>query len=169
MVLWPLRMMFISPVNNGGVSIKTFVPTQSSMGNLNNHSVVTVIEYSGVKILVLGDNESLSWQELLGRSDFVSAVKNTHVLVAAHHGRESGFHRPLFEYFNPLITLISDGRTVDTSVTSRYTGVSLGWDVDKRSGGRERRYCVTTRNDGMIVVEVNPRLNEVGTLGVTID
>ena len=91
------------------------------------------------------------------------------MLVAAHHGRASGFHQPLFEHFSPLITLVSDGRTVDTSVTSRYTGVSRGWDVDKRSGGRERRYCVTTRNDGMIVVEVNPRPNQVGTLGVTID
>ena len=157
------------PQNNGGVSIKTFVPSQSSTSNLNNHSVVTAIEYSGVKILVPGDNESPSWTELLGRSDFVSAVGGTHVLVAAHHGRASGFHQPLFEHFSPLITLVSDGRTVDTSVTSRYTGVSRGWDVDKRSGGRERRYCVTTRNDGMIVVEVNPRPNQVGTLGVTID
>ena len=71
-----------SPVNNGGVSIQVFLPTQCSKGNLNNHSVVTVIEYSGVKILVPGDNESASWEELLGRKDFVSAIKNTHVFVA---------------------------------------------------------------------------------------
>ena len=155
--------------NNGGVSIQRFSPWQSSKGNLNNHSVVTVIEYSGVKILIPGDNESPSWTELLGRSDFVAAIKNTHVFVASHHGRESGFHRPLFDHFSPLITLVSDGRTVDTSVTSRYTEVSQGWDVDKRSGGREMRYCVTTRNDGHIVVDVNPRPNQVGTLSVTVD
>lgn len=157
------------PQNNGGALIKTFVPWQSSKSNLNNHSVVTVIEYSGVKILVPGDNESPSWQELLGQSDFVSAIKNTHVLVAAHHGRASGFHQPLFEHFSPLITLVSDGRTVDTSVTSRYTGVSRGWDVDKRSGGREKRYCLTTRNDGWLDVEITPIPGQVGSLKVTIN
>ena len=157
------------PQNNGGASIKTFVPWQSSKGNLNNHSVVTVIEYSGVKILVPGDNESPSWTELLARSDFVSAVTGTHVLVAAHHGRESGFHQPLFEHFSPLITLVSDGRVVDTSVTGRYTTVSKGWKVNKRSGGQETRYCLTTRNDGWIDVEIAPIPGQVGSLKVTID
>ena len=158
-----------SPVNNGGVSIQAFVPTQCSKGNLNNHSVVTVIEYSGVKILVPGDNESASWEELLGQSDFVSAIKGTHVFVAAHHGRASGFHQPLFEHFTPLITLVSDGRVVDTSVTGRYTTVSKGWKVNKRSGGQETRYCLTTRNDGWIYVEIAPTLGQVGSLNVTID
>ena len=157
------------PENNGGASIKTFVPSQSSTSNLNNHSVVTVIEYCGVKILVSGDNESPSWTELLGRSDFVSAVGGTHVLVAAHHGRESGFHRPLFEVFRPLITLVSDGRVVDTSVTGRYTEVSWGWNVNKRSGGQETRYCLTTRNDGMLDVEITPIPGQIGSLKVTID
>ena len=109
------------PENNGGVSISTFFPTQSSTGNLNNHSVVTVLEYSGVKVLIPGDNESPSWEDLLNRDDFVEAIAGTHVLVASHHGRESGFHSPLFDYFRPSITLISDGRTVDRSATARYS------------------------------------------------
>lgn len=155
--------------NLGGVSIKVFTPSQSSKGNLNNHSVVTVLEYCGVKILVPGDNESPSWQELLGLSDFVSAIENTHVLVAAHHGRESGFHRPLFDHISPFLTLVSDGRVVDTSVTARYTEFSQGWNVDKRSGGQQKRYCVTTRNDGIVEVEVNPIPNQVGSLKVTVD
>jgi len=157
------------PQNNGGVSIRTFVPSQSSKSNLNNHSVVTVIEYSGVKILVPGDNEAPSWTELLARNDFVNAVTGTHVLVAAHHGRESGFHERLFEVFRPVITLVSDGRVVDTSVTGRYTTVSKGWKVNKRSGGQETRYCLTTRNDGWIDVEIGPVPGKVGSLKVTID
>ena len=83
------------PENNGNVSVKTFVPCQASTGNLNNHSVVTVLEYSGVKILIPGDNEPPSWEELLKRPDFVAAIAGTHVLVAPHHGRESGFHSPV--------------------------------------------------------------------------
>ena len=44
--------------NNGGASIATFSPLRSPKTNLNNHSIVTVIEYQGVKILSPGDNEA---------------------------------------------------------------------------------------------------------------
>ena len=144
------------PKNNGGVSIQTFIPYQSSKGNLNNHSVVTVMEYSGVKILIPGDNESSSWEELLGQSQFRSTIADTHVLVAAHHGRESGFYRPLFNHIKPLITLVSDGRAVGTSVTSKYDDVTKGWNVCRRNGTRQERKCVTTRSDGIIEVSVAP-------------
>lgn len=157
-----------SPQNNGGVSVQMFTPVQTSRGNLNNHSVVTVLEYSGVKILIPGDNEPPSWEELLGQLLFRSAIANTHVLVAAHHGRESGFHRPLFDYFNPLITLISDGRAVGTSVTGKYDEVTKGWTVHRRNGTTQERKCVTTRNDGHIEVRVTPS-NPRTTLEVLID
>ena len=157
------------PENNGGVSVKTFIPSQASTGNLNNHSVVTVLEYSGVKILIPGDNEPPAWDELLNRPDFVTAIAGTHVLVASHHGRDSGFHIPLFNHFHPLITLISDGRVVDTSATSRYTNVTQGRPVTRRNGARQDRKCVTTRNDGHIEVVVDVNSAGQGTLGVTIN
>ena len=173
-----LRRRYSSPVvpqedvglsqNNGGVSIRTFASTESSTGNLNNHSVVTLLEYSGVKILIPGDNESASWEELLDRDDFVDAIVGTHVLVASHHGRESGFHSPLFDYFRPFITLISDGRTVDTSATARYSNITKGWTVSRRSGRSQDRKCVTTRNDGIIEVTVTSG-NPIGSMDVLID
>ena len=144
------------PQNNGGISIQTFIPHLSSKGNLNNHSVVTVLEYSGVKILIPGDNESASWEELLNRRDFLTAITGTQVLVAAHHGRESGYYRDLFDHFLPLITLISDGRTVDTSATARYTNLTQGCSVRRRNGTIQDRKCVTTRNDGHIEVTIFP-------------
>ena len=156
------------PQNNGGVSIQSFVPTQASTGNLNNHSVVTVLEYSGLKILIPGDNESPSWEELLGQQRFVNAIADTNVLVASHHGRESGFYRPLFDHFQPLITLISDGRTVDTSATNRYSALTKGWKVSRRNNFPQQRKCVTTRNDGHIEVTITPG-NRGPTLDVLID
>ena len=156
------------PENNGNVSVKTFVPCQASTSNLNNHSVVTVLEYSGVKILIPGDNEPPSWEELLKRPDFVAAIAGTHVLVAPHHGRESGFHSPLFDHFCPLITLISDGRTVDTSATGRYTNVTQGFPVRRRNGAGQDRKCVTTRNDGCIEVTVTAG-SPIGSMDVLID
>ena len=159
-----------SPHNNGGVSIKTFSPSRSSTANLNNHSVVTTLEYGDVKILIPGDNEEPSWNELLDRRDFIREITGTHVLVAAHHGRESGFHGPLFDHFHPLVTLISDGRTVDTSATSRYTNVTQGWQVRRRNGTKQERKCLTTRNDGHIEVTVTPgRPGQKTTLDVLID
>ena len=50
--------------NNGGVSITSFLPNQSPKTNLNNHSIVTVIEYEG------GEN-TFAWRQrasLLGRT-----------------------------------------------------------------------------------------------------
>ena len=143
------------PSNWGGVSITSFGPSRSSTANLNNHSVVTVFKYGGVKVLIPGDNESPSWIELLNRPDFVDAIAGTDVFVASHHGRESGFYRPLFDHFTPLVTIISDGPVVGTSVTENYTELTQGRAVQKRSGGREYRKSLTTRRDGYIVVEVD--------------
>ncbi len=155
--------------NNGGVSILHFFPSRSPKTNLNNHSIVTVIEYQGVKILSPGDNESPSWEELLANGSFTESIRGTHVLVAPHHGRESGFHTGLFDYISPLVTIISDGRTVDTSATSRYSTNTRGWRVQRRSGSDEDRKCVTTRNDGTIEVIIAPSQSGTGSLQVRID
>ena len=155
--------------NNGGVSILTFSPLRSPKSNLNNHSIVTVIEYQGVKILSPGDNQSPSWEELLANIAFREAITNTHVLVAPHHGRESGFHPDLFNYISPLLTIISDGRMVDTSATGRYSARTEGWNVLGRNGGSEKRKCLTTRNDGIIEAVISPNQTGIGSLDVIAD
>ena len=158
------------PANNGGVTIERFHPTQCPTSNINNHSVVTIISYLGVKILSPGDNESSSWEELLNMPEFRQAIAGTNILVAAHHGRESGFYAGLFSYLTPFITIVSDGRAQDTNASSRYSAVSQGWNVKRRSTGeREKRYCLTTRTDGSIEVEVGMDQNGQTTLEVTIN
>ena len=156
------------PLVNGGAHIATFVPHTASTSNLNNHSVVTVIEYEGSKILIPGDNESPSWDELLDRPDFRAKIASVDVLVAAHHGRESGFHRDLFDHFNPLITIISDGRVTDTSATGRYSGATRGWMVHGRNGPDQERKCLTTRSDGTIDVEIGRSSNGKRFVSVTV-
>ena len=155
--------------NNGGASITSFLPKNSPKTNLNNHSIVTVIEYQGVKILSPGDNEAPSWEELLADVAFKVAIKNTHVLVAPHHGRKSGFHAELFNHISPLLTIISDGREVDTSATDRYSARSRGRDVQRGNGVYEIRKCVTTRKDGNIEVIIAPSQKRIGSLQVLID
>ncbi len=141
------------PQNNGGVTISIFQPYSCGRSNLNNHSLVTVISYLNCKIILPGDNEPPSWNELLERSDFTQAIKGADIFLAPHHGRQSGYCVDLFSHFRPLLTVISDGPYCDTSATSRYDQVTTGWSVHSRSRGIIKRKCVTTRNDGVIVVK----------------
>ncbi|MDQ0286290.1 competence protein ComEC [Desulfofundulus luciae] len=155
--------------NNGGVRFVRFIPSSCATSNLNNHSVVTIVSYAKSKIIIPGDNEPPSWNELLEQEEFLTAIKDTDILVAPHHGRDSGFSSALFEYINPRLTIISDGRFCDTSATDRYAKHTKGWTVYKRSGGKEERKCVTTRNDGVIVVKFGMNSNERPFIEVTID
>jgi len=158
-------------VNNGGVTVKTFIPSKCGTSNINNHSVVILIEYLDVKILIPGDNEAASWKELLERKDFVDEIKNTDIFIASHHGRESGYYSELFDYFTPKLVVISDGSVQETSATDKYSKIASGWNVYKRNEFEKhphRRNCLTTRNDGTIVVKVGKN-KEKAYMNVTID
>jgi competence protein ComEC len=141
-----------NPSNWGGLKIKTFVPSKLSQSNLNNHSVVSVFSYAGLKILVPGDNEPPSWNELKELPGFLNITENIDILLAPHHGRKSGFDNEMMKHFNPRLTVVSDGAYCDTSATSRYSDISRGWTIYKRDGTSEKRFCVTTRNDGVITI-----------------
>lgn len=143
------------PMNNGDVKIQTFIPNSCSLSNINNHSIVTVLSYADSKVVLTGDNEPPSWKELLEKDNFKNAIKNADILLAPHHGRDSGFYSELFDYFKPKLTIISDGHVCDTSATDRYSKISTGWTVHHKSNGKEeKRNCVTTRNDGVIVLKL---------------
>jgi len=157
-----------SPANNGGVSFKSFWPKSCATSNLNNHSVVSVISYANSKILIPGDNEPPSWNELLENSSFVSAIKGIDILVAPHHGRQSGFSSELFEHISPRLTIISDGSS-DTTASDKYSTKSTGWTVHKRAGGKEKRNCVTTRKDGVIEVDFGENSDGKPYIQVTIN
>lgn len=142
-----------NPDNYGGLMIKGFSPTKCSTSNINNRSIIEVISFAGKKIFFTGDNEECSFNELLESPDFRETIKNADILLATHHGRKNGFHSEFVNLVNPKLTVISDGRFCDTSATDRYSQKSRGMIVQKRNGDKEKRYCVTTRNDGVIVVE----------------
>lgn len=145
-----------TPLSNSredGASIRHFVPTKCPPENLNNRSIVTVVDYANSKLLIPGDNEKPSWNELLERHDFVEAIRGTDVLLAAHHGREAGYCAELFDVIRPSLTIISDG-PAPTSATGKYKAVTRGWKTFYRRGGSERRFCLTTRRDNDVVIEL---------------
>lgn len=140
------------PSNNGGVVFKTFSPRSADTSQLNNCSITMVVQYAMSTMLITGDNESTAWNELLKRQDFLKAIEGTNILLAAHHGREPGYYADLFEHIKPELTIVSDGRFCDTSAADRYSQHSTGRTVHRRSGGSEKRHCLTTRKDGVITV-----------------
>lgn len=140
-------------VNNyDGLDMQFFSTTVCSHDNFNNFSIITVFTLANCKVVVCGDNEKVSFDELMKQNSFKSAVANADVLVAPHHGRESGYHDEFVKLANPRITIISDTNYSEASASKKYTDASRGWKVWKRDGSSETRDCLTTRNDGDIQV-----------------
>jgi beta-lactamase superfamily II metal-dependent hydrolase len=138
--------------NYGGMKMIFFSPLSCSHDNFNNHSIITIIEYAGIKIVIPGDNQECSFQELMQQNSFKTAVKDSHVLLAAHHGRESGFNNEFVTLVNPLLSVVSDGELVDSSANNRYSQKSQGWTVSKKDGTSGIRKCLSTNNDGEVFV-----------------
>jgi beta-lactamase superfamily II metal-dependent hydrolase len=159
--------------NNGGVTIQTFQPVGCDRSNLNDQSIVTVVSYANSKIIVPGDNEETSWQELLGEQAFLDAIEGTDILVASHHGRESGYCADLFQHIKPSLVIISDGPAGGTSVTGKYYNATTtkGWTVYSRSdGSSQQRWVLTTRDNKAIVVKFGSNTQSNGSYrNVTVD
>ncbi len=137
--------------NYGGLRIKVF-QTSNLNNNLNNRSLFSVLIYKGIKVIIPGDNEYESLDLLMKRDDFRDAVKNAHVLIAPHHGRESAYHTDFVKLVNPLLTIISDGSLCDTSANSKYSAMSQGYNVYK-NGEFINRKLLTTNSDGEVYID----------------
>lgn len=137
--------------NYGGLSVDFFQATECGVSNFNNHSIITVVSIEGGgKVVICGDNENASFEELMQNDSFKDAVKDAWILVAPHHGRESGFHSEFVKHVKPLVTIISDTAKSDSSASDKYTTHSSGYYINDSS---DIRKCLTTRNDGNITVE----------------
>jgi beta-lactamase superfamily II metal-dependent hydrolase len=146
---------FRSRDNFGGVAFEVFVPRSCDRGNLNNHSLVLVVSYAGLKMVIPGDNESASWKELLKDPTFVRAVRGADVFLASHHGRLAGYCPELFEVMGkPRLVIVSDGVHGETSATNYYSNQARGWKVYEPDGVSEQRFCLTTRCDGHIRIKM---------------
>lgn len=157
--------------NYGGLAIEHFQAFDCDSSNFNNHSTVIVLTLDNAKVVICGDNEKEALEELMKREDFKSAIKNAYVLVAPHHGRESGFHLDFVQQVNPYVTIISDKKDSNASAREKYTEHSRGYKSDYGTGKDETRYCLTTRGDGNIIVKFGEHssANYSGTLDITVN
>ena len=118
---------------------------------LNNSSYVTVFAYKGWKLVVSGDNETLGWEKLLEDADFRAAIAGADFFVTSHHGHTSGFCPELFDVMGkPWINITSE-KSGDESVSPSYSSDQYARGVTL-SG--TKRYHLTTRKDGNIIVQI---------------
>ncbi len=68
------KSIFNTNYKFGEMNIKIFSPISCAHSNFNNHSSITIIEYAGIKVVIPGDNEKCSFDELLSSRAF----KNSH-------------------------------------------------------------------------------------------
>jgi beta-lactamase superfamily II metal-dependent hydrolase len=157
-----------NPENWGGLIVKSFTPSSCNHDNFNNHSIVTIISFEGIKVVIPGDNEKCSFDELFEKSGFKEAIQDADILLAPHHGRESGYNKEFVECVNPRLTVVSDSKFCDTSANARYTAKSRGWTVYRKDGSSRERKCLTTASDGEVVAHFGRNDNGKAFLHVKI-
>jgi len=122
--------------NFGGLKMKLFcLKKNNSTLYLNNHSIITVLEYATIKVIITGDNEAPSFKWLLENQFFAETIKNAAILLAPYHGREEGFCKDFVEVVNPRLIVISDSKYYkEANKQYDYEDNSRGWTVHYKEG-----------------------------------
>ncbi|WP_152605879.1 ComEC/Rec2 family competence protein [Dickeya undicola] len=125
----------------------------------NHLSQMIFIKYGDITICIPGDLERRSWELMLSKTDVQSWLGKSNIFVAAHHGRENGYHAGVFDYCQPDCVIISDKEIIhgtQNGMSNSYSNHvrSDGVVYTSGSGDESRRKVLTTRNDGHILVTV---------------
>ena len=135
----------------GDIDFKIFYNPSGSFQDENNMSAVIIVTAGAHKVVFPGDVERAGFELLMKRSAFVEAIRDSSILIAPHHGRESSVHEAFISTVNPFWTIISDcGYKYDTQLTvPTYKRLSRGASFRGRD-----RWVLTTRNDGEIALSL---------------
>lgn len=139
----------------GGITATVFYNHYPGFTDTNNLSLVVFIKYAGFQMLFPGDLEKAGWRALLTRDDFRAELTRTTVLVASHHGRDSGFCEEVFRYCRPRAVVISDkpiAHETQQTVPDYRAVIDNGLLVRTTM---KTRHVLTTRRDGWILFRVH--------------
>jgi beta-lactamase superfamily II metal-dependent hydrolase len=128
----------------------------------NNSSILRYIEYNGTRILFTGDMETEGWDWIIeNNKSFVDTIKNgVDIIIAPHHGHESGFPKALFDITGEVKLVIhskgSEGNIEGTDVSSQYSENAEGINYKNLNDKAfYRGKVLTTRSNGDIYITVN--------------
>lgn len=155
--LLDLHKVFVHPVANPPVLSDTswncVANSYPEMDDTNNLSYVVFLHAQDLHIVIPGDLESRGWAKLLEREDFRRELRTANVFVASHHGRESGYHQPVFDLCRPQLIVVSDGpmQYLTQEMSNQYARHASGIRVRG-----EIRRVLTTRSDGTVTFTQQP-------------
>lgn len=128
----------------------------------NNSSIIRYVKYNGIKILFAGDLETPGWEWLANNDAFFKMVMRggLDVLVAPHHGHDSGFPKALFELTGNVRTIIlSKDSEATKEGTDVYTGYSNYADgviyYNTQDKSLYEGKVLTTRSNGNIYILID--------------
>jgi len=145
---WGLKPPFIS-----GVDLTWTYNPHPFFDDENNLSLVATLDINGFRFMFPGDMETRGWNNLLATCpQFRQTVAGVHVLIAAHHGRDNGICKNIFDLYGcrpKLIVISDDYKQYDTQETTSYYA-SKAQGIEGYRGHSGTRYVLTTRRDGEI-------------------
>jgi competence protein ComEC len=92
---------------------------EGSSEDVNNNGIVFSVVSGKSKIVVTGDTQEEQWESLDERE-----LSDASILLASHHGRESGYSDRMLRIMRPQRIIISDGEPCDTDATAKYERVA---------------------------------------------
>lgn len=141
-----------TPPNYPGVVWDSMCNPYPVFDDENNLSLAMYLNIRNTGFLFTGDLEKAGWLRLLANSASLrDAVKRTHILMASHHGRESGRCPELFDVYGctPQIVVVSDAykQHMSQETSNYYYSKCTGIEGFRNDGHRR---VLTTRCDGHI-------------------
>ena len=82
------------------------VADANEAGDWNDSSYVILYRSCGKRILFASDSHDSTWEYIL--DNWKSSVKNVDVLIAPHHGRDSGRDYEFLKVVKPRVTLFGN-------------------------------------------------------------
>ena len=118
---------------------------------INNSSIAGVYTWRDFKIVILGDLETEALKRYCLFDDFIKIAKNPTIFIAPHHAHNSGFPELWVEKIGKPDITIASIKESDPHICKKYESSDFNNGLTIQG---KTRYCLTTRNDGTITVNM---------------
>ena len=103
----------------GDVGIDYLAPPPNLLNgtsdDVNNNSLLLRFTYGATRILICGDTGEDAWQRIADAD-----IRDLDLLLASHHGNDSGYYQPKVALMNPKYVVISAGPGTPYDADQKY-------------------------------------------------
>jgi len=118
---------FLNGLLYGGVNVTYILPPNHTLladaDNVNDRSLIIRLTYGNNKILICGDTEETGWQKIPNYK-----IKDITLLLASHHGNNSGYCLEKLNMMSPKYVVISAGEKTEADADNKYRYLTSKWD-----------------------------------------